>query len=124
MEPAAIPSAEITPARRPCVRLRVETYSMSGPGARFSASVAVMNKASEARSIMGAAAELHERIAAHAMHRPLIHRHRAETLVELDRAHVPVEHRPLQPPAAALQCEAREMPQQGFAAALAAKLLP
>src|SRR6185436_20841543 len=97
---------------------------MSGPGARLSASVAVMNRASDAGSIIGAATELHERVAAQAMHGPLIHRHGAEALVEIDSAHVPVEHRPLQPAAAALQRQAREVPQQRFAATLAAKLLP
>src|SRR5262245_52372930 len=97
---------------------------MSGPGARLSASVAVMNSASEARSTTLAAPQPGQRLAAYAMHGPLAHRHRAEALVEIDRAHVPVEDRPLQPAAVALDREACEVPQQRFAAALAAKLLP
>src|SRR4029453_11865176 len=96
---------------------------MSGPGARFSASVAVMNSASDVRSII-AAAEFHERIAGHAMHGPLIHLHRAEALVELYRAHVPIEHRPFQPTAATLQRRARQVTQQSLAATLATKFLP
>ena len=39
-----MPSAEISPARRPWPRLRAATYVMSGPGARFSASVATKNE--------------------------------------------------------------------------------
>src|SRR5687767_1708550 len=97
---------------------------MSGPGARFSASVAVMNNASEVRSTMLAAPELHQRVAGHSMHGPLIHLHGAETLIEVDRAHVPVEHRPFEPAAAPFQRQARKVAQQLFAAALAAKLLP
>src|SRR5678815_4995813 len=96
---------------------------MSGPGARFSASVAVMNSASGARSNMLAASQLRERLAGHAMHGPLVHLYRAETLVEVDRAHVPVEDRPLQPAAVTLQRQPRQVPQQRLAAALAAKLL-
>src|SRR5688572_27623122 len=97
---------------------------MSGPGARFSASVAVMNSASDVRSTMLAAPQLNQRLAGHSMHGPLIHLHRAETLVEVDRADVPVQHRPFQPAAAPLQRRARQVAQQLFAATLAAKLLP
>src|SRR4030095_11961977 len=97
---------------------------MSGPGARFSASVAVMNSASDARSNMLAAPQSGERIAGYAMHCPLVHRHGAEALVEVDRAHVPVEDRPLQPAAAALERGARQMTQQRLAQTLPAKLLP
>src|SRR5688572_32858150 len=97
---------------------------MSGPGARFSASVAVMNSASDVRSTMLAAPQLHQRLAGHSVHGPLIHLHGAETLIEVDRAHVPVEHRPFEPAAASLQRRARKVAQQLFTTALAAKLLP
>src|SRR4026207_787449 len=97
---------------------------MSGPGARFSASVAVMNSASDTRSNMVGAPQFGEPVASHAMRGPRAHRQGAETLVEVDRAHIPVEDRPFQPAAIALQRKAREMTQQHLTAALAPKLLP
>ena len=59
-------------------------------------------------------AELHERVAGHAMDGPLVHLDGTETLVEVDRAQVPVEHRPFEPTATALERRARQVPQQAL----------
>src|SRR5262245_30438523 len=102
---------------------------MSGPGVRLSARVAVMNSASDVSvnirtSLLlrvGALSERVQRSAADPIERPLIHRHRAERLVEVDRTDIPAEHGPLEATAAALDGDVGEMPQQRLAAAAATK---
>ncbi len=58
-----------------------------------------------------------------AIHGPLTHRHRAEALVELDRALIPIEHRPFEPTAVALDRDSRQTTQQLLAVAAATILL-
>src|SRR5688572_3805414 len=95
---------------------------MSGPGARLSASVAVMKSASDVASTI-AVRQACQRFAGHAIGRPLVHRHRTEALVEVDRSLIPIQDRPLEPTAAPLHGKAGQVLQQRGAAAMAAKLL-
>ena len=55
-----------------------------------------------------------ERVAIEPIGRPVAHRPGAERLIERDRRRVPVEHRPLHPPAAALHRQTAEAGQQGL----------
>src|SRR5438552_1149371 len=66
--------------------------------------------------------ELAQRVAGDAEDRPRVHRRRAEPFIEPDRRLVPVEHRPLEAPAAPFDRERREMLQQRLAVAAAAML--
>src|SRR6516162_9118218 len=75
-----------------------------------------------ARAVGSAAREVLERRAAHAHDGPLILRDRADAAVEGDRRRVPVEYRPVEPRAAALERRAREPRQQAPADAAAARL--
>jgi len=70
----------------------------------------------------GRLCEVLQRIAGDAEDPPRVHLLRAELLVEADRRLVPVEDRPLEPPAAALDGERREMLQQRLAIAATAIL--
>src|SRR5262245_40706154 len=96
---------------------------MSGPGARLSASVAVMNSAREAASIMGLR-QPGQRLAGDAIDRPLVHRHGAELLVDVDRPLLPVEHGPLEAATAALERDAGKVLQEERATPAAAEFLP
>src|SRR5262249_2958722 len=53
----------------------------------------------------------HQRLRRPPVPGPLIHRHSAKTLIEIDGRLVPVEHAPLQPPAAALLRNLRKLNQ-------------
>src|SRR5437867_5731758 len=53
---------------------------------------------------------------------PIVHWSGSDALVEIDGRLVPVEHRPLHPPASALLRQAGEMSQQRFSVAAAAHL--
>src|SRR5499427_3714357 len=66
--------------------------------------------------------ELAEGVAGDAEDRPRIHRLGAEFLVEADRRLVPVEHRPLEAAAAALDGESGQMHEQCLAVAAPAEL--
>src|SRR5258705_936974 len=56
--------------------------------------------------------QLPERLPGHPEGRPVVERLRAEPFVELDRRRIPVEHRPFESPAAALDGDARERREQ------------
>src|SRR6266704_2628465 len=65
-----------------------------------------------------------ERGAGEAEDGPLVPRRRAVRAVEVDRGRVPVQHAPFQPAVAALDADAGQLGQQGFAETLAAALRP
>jgi hypothetical protein len=67
---------------------------------------------SQIQAIFYLPASFDERIARDALDAPFVHADRAHRAVEVDRGLVPVEHRPLEPSATAVERDAREVPQQ------------
>ena len=63
-----------------------------------------------------------QRVPSDAEHGPVFQGHGAQRLVELPRRRVPVQHRPLEAPAAPVLRDARRLQQQRLAVAAAAKL--
>ena len=96
-----------------------EELGRRGSGGRAAAS-ADARSVPRPRSVT--ARQPRQRVALDALHRPLVHAHRAQLAVKRDRVRVPVEHRPFEPRAPALDRDARQIAEQRLADAMPAGL--